>query len=70
MIKRLPNNALLVLSVIAILIGSVFSFTELAGLISAGTLIAFIIVSLGIYALRPREGKDIQELASKCHFTQ
>ena len=57
--KGLPNNALLVLSVIAILIGSVFSFTELAGLISAGTLIAFIIVSLGGYALRPREGKDI-----------
>ena len=57
--KGLPNNALLVLSVIAILIGSVFSFTELAGLISAGTLIAFIIVSLGVYALRPREGKDI-----------
>lgn len=58
--KGLPNNALLVLSVIAILIGSIFSFTELAGLISAGTLIAFIIVSIGIYALRPREGKDIQ----------
>jgi len=57
--KGLPNNALVVLSVIAILIGSVFSFTELAGLISAGTLIAFIIVSLGVYALRPREGKDI-----------
>ncbi|WP_349532991.1 APC family permease [Leuconostoc citreum] len=57
--KGLPNNALLVLSVIAILIGSVFSFNELAGLISAGTLIAFIIVSLGVYALRPREGKDI-----------
>lgn len=57
--KGLPNNALLVLSLIAILIGSVFSFTELAGLISAGTLIAFIIVSIGIYALRPREGKDI-----------
>ncbi len=57
--KGLPNNALLVLSVIAILIGSVFSFTELAGLISAGTLIAFIIVSLGVYLLRPREGKDI-----------
>ncbi|MGO3364604.1 MAG: APC family permease, partial [Leuconostoc falkenbergense] len=66
--KGLPNNALLALSVIAILIGSVFSFTELAGLISAGTLIAFMIVSLGIYALRPREGKDIQEPGFKMPF--
>ncbi|MCT4387346.1 APC family permease [Leuconostoc pseudomesenteroides] len=66
--KGLPNNALLALSVIAILIGSVFSFTELAGLISAGTLIAFIIVSLGVYALRPREGKDIQEPGFKMPF--
>ncbi|CAH1850482.1 APC family permease [Convivina praedatoris] len=57
--KGLPNNALLVLTVIAVLIGSVFSFNELAALISAGTLIAFIMVSLGMYALRPREGKDI-----------
>jgi len=66
--RGLPNNALLALSVIAILIGSVFSFTELAGLISAGTLIAFIIVSLGVYALRPREGKDIQEPGFKMPF--
>lgn len=66
--KGLPNNALLALSIIAILVGSVFSFTELAGLISAGTLIAFIIVSFGIYALRPREGKDIQEPGFKMPF--
>lgn len=31
----------------------------LSQLISAGTLIAFMFVSLGIYALRPREGKDL-----------
>lgn len=66
--KGLPNNALLALSIIAILVGSIFSFTELAGLISAGTLIAFIIVSFGIYALRPREGKDIQEPGFKMPF--
>lgn len=66
--KGLPNNALLALSIIAILVGSVFSFTELAGLISAGTLIAFTIVSFGIYALRPREGKDIQEPGFKMPF--
>ncbi|MCK8616767.1 amino acid permease [Fructobacillus sp. M158] len=57
--KGQPNNALIALSVIAVLVGSVFSFTELAGLMSAGTLIAFIMVSLGIYALRRREGKDL-----------
>ncbi|MBS9335717.1 APC family permease [Fructobacillus papyrifericola] len=57
--KGQPNNALIALSVIAILVGSVFSFTELAGLISAGTLIAFIMVSLGVYALRKREGVDL-----------
>ncbi|WEV54875.1 amino acid permease [Leuconostocaceae bacterium ESL0723] len=57
--KGLPNVALATLTIIAMLVGSVFSFTELSGLISAGTLIAFIMVSLGIYALRSREGKDI-----------
>ncbi|KMO57756.1 amino acid permease, partial [Lacticaseibacillus rhamnosus] len=31
----------------------------LAQLISAGTLIAFMFVTLGIYRLRPREGQDI-----------
>lgn len=66
--KGQPNNALLTLTVIAILIGSVFSFTELADLISAGTLIAFMIVSLGIYALRPREGKDLPVPGFKMPF--
>ncbi|MCO0831760.1 amino acid permease [Fructobacillus sp. W13] len=63
-----PNNALIFLAVIAILIGSFFSFNELAGLISAGTLIAFIIVSLGVYALRPREGKDLPVPGFKMPF--
>ncbi|MBS9338807.1 amino acid permease [Fructobacillus sp. M2-14] len=54
-----PNNALVLLTIVGLLLSSLFSFKQLASLISAGTLIAFVIVSLGIYALRPREGKDL-----------
>lgn len=57
--NNLPNRALIVLTIIAIALGAFFPFTFLAQLISAGTLIAFMFVSLGVYALRPREGKDI-----------
>lgn len=57
--KNLPNHALLVISVVAIVIGAFCPFAFLAQLISAGTLIAFMFVSLGIYPLRRREGKDI-----------
>lgn len=57
--KGLPNHALSLLTIIGIIIGSMFPFAFLAQLISAGTLIAFMFVSLGIYVLRPREGKDI-----------
>ena len=57
--KNLPNHALLVLSIVGILIGAFCPFAFLAQLISAGTLIAFMFVSLGIYPLRKREGKDI-----------
>ncbi|GAY72498.1 APC family permease [Lentilactobacillus kosonis] len=57
--NNLPNRALIVLTIIGVILGSVFPFAFLAQLISAGTLIAFMFVSLGVYALRPREGKDI-----------
>lgn len=57
--NNLPNRALIVLTIIAIALGAFFPFTFLAQLISAGTLIAFMFVSLGVYSLRPREGKDI-----------
>ena len=60
-----PNRALWTLAIIAILIGAFFPFAFLSQLISAGTLIAFMFVSLGIYALRKREGKDIPEPAFK-----
>lgn len=63
--NRRPNNAVITLSAIAILIGAIFPFSSLSQLISAGTLIAFMFVSLGIYALRKREGKDIDDPSFK-----
>lgn len=65
---QLPNQALLFLTVTGIIIGSLFPFAFLAQLISAGTLIAFMFVTLGIYALRPREGKDIAVPSFKMPF--
>ncbi|WEV43507.1 amino acid permease [Lactobacillus sp. ESL0684] len=58
---NLPNNALAFLTLISVLIGAVLPFTTLSQLISAGTLIAFMFVSLSIYKLRPREGKDLPQ---------
>lgn len=60
-----PNNAVFAITFIAILIGAIFPFTALSQLISAGTLIAFMFVSLGIYPLRKREGKDIDDPSFK-----
>lgn len=60
-----PNHALWTLTIGGILIGAFCPFAFLSQLISAGTLIAFMFVSLGIYALRPREGKDIADPAFK-----
>lgn len=66
--KGLPNRSLLVLTVVGVLLGAIFPFTFLSQLISAGTLIAFMFVSLGIYRLRGREGKDIPEPGFKMPF--
>jgi APA family basic amino acid/polyamine antiporter len=63
--KGLPTNALIVLTVVTVLIGAFLPFTFLAQLISAGTLIAFMFVSLGMFALRSREGKDLPEAQYK-----
>jgi len=66
--RGLPSNALITITVVAILIGAFFPFGFLAQLISAGTLVAFIFVSLGMFALRPREGKDLPEASYKMPF--
>lgn len=66
--KHLPNRALIILTIIAVVIGSMFPFAFLAQLISAGTLVAFMFVSIGIFGLRPREGKDIPVPAFKMPF--
>ncbi|GAA3634470.1 amino acid permease [Lactobacillus hamsteri] len=63
--NRRPNNAVISLSFIGILIGAIFPFAALSQLISAGTLIAFMFVSIGIYPLRKREGMDIEEPSFK-----
>lgn len=63
--NNLPNHALIVLTIVAVIVGSLFPFDFLSQLISAGTLIAFMFVSLGIYRLRPREGKDIPDPSFK-----
>lgn len=57
--KHLTNRALVILTIIGVLIGSMFPFAFLAQLISAGTLVAFMFVSLAMYRLRKREGKDL-----------
>ncbi|SIN56582.1 cationic amino acid transporter [Mycobacteroides abscessus subsp. abscessus] len=66
--KNLPNRALIVLSIVAVVIGAVFPFGFLAQLISAGALVAFMFVTVGIYALRKREGKDLPMPAFKLPF--
>ena len=63
--KHVPNHALWMITFLAMILGSVFPFTFLATLVSAGTLVAFIFVSLGIYALPPREGVDLPEAQFK-----
>lgn len=66
--RGLPSNGLLVITVVGIVIGAFFPLTFLSQLISAGTLVAFIFVSLGMFALRPREGKDLPLASYKMPF--
>ena len=63
--RKVPGNALWTIAICAMVLGSIFPFDFLSTLVSAGTLVAFIMVSLGIYALRPREGKDLPEATFK-----
>ncbi|MCE5039329.1 APC family permease [Staphylococcus auricularis] len=57
--KFLPNRALLIVTIVAVIVGSMFPFDFLAELMSAGTLVAFMFVTLGLFSLRRREGKDL-----------
>lgn len=63
--SRRPTCSLWTVAIIAIFISAFIPFTFLTQLVSAGTLIAFMFVSIGIYRLRPREGKDITDPAFK-----
>ena len=63
--KHVPNHALWMITFLAMILGSVFPFTFLATLVSAGTLVAFIFFSLGIYSLRRREWVDLPEAPIK-----
>lgn len=62
---NLPKYALNLVTVAAVIVAGFLPFTFLSNLVSAGTLIAFIMVSLGIYALRKREGKDLPKPSFK-----
>ena len=56
--RGLPFNATVVLTVLGVILGAVFPVGMLANLVSAGTLIAFIVASVGILKLRKREDID------------
>ncbi|MCT6820770.1 MAG: amino acid permease [Lactobacillus panisapium] len=60
-----PANSLWTVAIVAIIISAFIPFSFLTQLVSAGTLIAFMFVSIGIYRLRPREGHDIVDPAFK-----
>lgn len=63
--KHMPNYALWVITTASVILGSIFPFDFLSSLVSAGTLIAFMFVSIGIYKLRLREGKDLPDAKFK-----
>ncbi|MCZ9600597.1 amino acid permease [Lactobacillus mulieris] len=65
---KLPNHALIFLTVVSVVLGALLPFSFLAQMVSAGTLIAFMFVTLGIYKLRKREGKDIKDPSFKMPF--
>ncbi|USS85190.1 amino acid permease [Fructilactobacillus myrtifloralis] len=66
--KNIPANALWIITAVGVIMGAVFPFTFLAQLISAGTLIAFMAVSLAMYPLRKREGKSLPTAAYRQPF--
>lgn len=65
---RLPNNSLWTVTAGGVILGALLSFQTLSQVISAGTLVAYMIISLGMYALRKREGKDLPKPQFKAPF--
>lgn len=63
-----PANSLWTVASVAVCVSILVPFSFLTQLVSAGTLIAFMFVSIGIYRLRPREGQDIADPAFKMPF--
>ncbi|WP_057907055.1 APC family permease [Ligilactobacillus araffinosus] len=63
--NKQPKNSVILITTIVVIISSVLPFSFLSQLVSAGTIIAFIFVSVGLFFLRKREGKDIPEPAFK-----
>lgn len=63
--NKQPKNSVILLTIAVMIISSVLPFSFLSQLVSAGTLVAFMFVSVGLLALRKREGKDIPKPAFK-----
>lgn len=60
-----PKNAVILITIVVMIVSSLLPFSFLSQLVSAGTIIAFMFVSIGLFALRKREGKDIPKPAFK-----
>lgn len=58
-----PQTALTVLAVVAVVVSAVLPITLLSNLVSAGTLVAFVMTSFGVLLLRKR--KDIKQTGFK-----
>lgn len=63
--NKQPKNSVILITIIVMIVSSVLPFSFLSQLVSAGTIIAFMFVSIGLFFLRKREGKDIPEPAFK-----
>lgn len=56
-----PRNAVILITIIVIIVSSLLPFSFLSQLVSAGTIVAFMFVSVGLFFLRKREGRDIAQ---------
>ena len=60
-----PKNAVTLITVVVVIVSSLLPFSFLSQLVSAGTIVAFMFVSIGLFFLRKREGRDIAQPAFK-----